>query len=484
LKIKNVKEGIIGQDNMNTENKRGEDALFFMISQLVAILIFVWDFKTPSGPIVWMFYIIPISLSLKMGVFFTVINTLLTNIYLLTALFNSLPYLLPQPIVVYNRLMGLTAGWILTVFLLYIKKLRNAFELSNASFQELIDKNPDGVIVMDKKGKVLFVNSTLQSISGRPAREYVGEILGIPLVNRESAEVNVAFRSGKTKFAEIRVVESWWQTEKANIIFLRDITERKQAEEVLKRDNTVLEALVEEKTRRALQMQQEVERAKRLSDIGTLAATIAHELRNPLAAISLAALNIGRKAQNPDLAPNLENIQKKITESDKIINNLLFYSRLRPPHLEKIFINALLEECVEAAQKQTKKKLAIQRDLATTQHQAIEADPLQIKELFSNLLNNAIDAVPEGQGQITIQSFSEEIFLKFIVKDNGDGIDRNMLEKIFDPFFSTKAKGTGLGLSVCRQIVDLHRGRLEIESEKKKGTVVHLWLLKSIAQER
>jgi PAS domain S-box-containing protein len=230
-----------------------------------------------------------------------------------------------------------------------------------------------------------------------------------------------------------------------------DITDRKWAQEAL------------------LEAQQEMDRAKRLSDIGTLAATVAHELRNPLAAISMATENIRRKAQNPNLDKHLSNIALKVTESDQIINNLLFYTRLKPPHFEAINISRIIDECVEVVGKSSRKQITFAVNISDT---PVKADPLQMREIFNNILNNACDAVPQEDGEINITSQAENGFIRVVVKDNGQGMSPESIKKAFDPFFTTKAKGTGLGLSVCQQIVSFHGGTIEIESELNKGTSV------------
>lgn len=109
--------------------------------------------------------------------------------------------------------------------------------------------------------------------------------------------------------------------------------------------------MVEEKTFELVAAQLDLEQAKRLSDIGVLAATVAHELRNSPATINIAVSNIKRKAKNPDLDKHLRNIEKKIAESNQIINNLLFYSRIKSPSYEKVNIMSIIEECVNVAKK-------------------------------------------------------------------------------------------------------------------------------------
>jgi signal transduction histidine kinase/CheY-like chemotaxis protein/ligand-binding sensor protein len=221
-----------------------------------------------------------------------------------------------------------------------------------------------------------------------------------------------------------------------------------------------------------------LEQGKRLSDIGTLSATVAHELRNPLAAINMASWNIRKKANNPLIESHIQNIQKKVLESEQIINNLLFYSRLKPPHFEKIKIADILNECAEHSKEKSKTRVSIGKHFSVLKDTVLEIDPLQIREVFNNVLNNAMDALPEKGGKIGIDGGADHATVKIRVSDNGKGIDKPNLSRVFDTFFSTKAKGTGLGLSVCKQIIDFHGGTINIESEPGKGTAVTVVLPK------
>jgi len=221
-----------------------------------------------------------------------------------------------------------------------------------------------------------------------------------------------------------------------------------------------------------------LERTKRLSDIGVLASTVAHELRNPLAAIYLAAANIRRKAKNPILDKHIINIEKKVAESNQIINNLFFYSRLRPPRYERAGIIRIIDECVDYALKRYNKDIRLKRVFADTENIEINADPTQLREIICNLLNNALDAVRPFDANIEVGAKNEQRTVRIYVKDNGCGISKEDLTKVFDPFFTTKAKGTGLGLTVCQQIAHMHGGSIHIESEALVGTTVTVILPK------
>lgn len=246
-----------------------------------------------------------------------------------------------------------------------------------------------------------------------------------------------------------------------------DVTERKKANADL------------------LASQAELEKARRLSDIGTLAATVAHELRNPLAAISLAAGNIKRKTRtetmpgiNNHLNSHLGTIEKKVFESNQIINNLLYYSRIKPPQYGEVDIFNTVTEAIQSVEDGKKQDVTIVRNLDSLKDISIEACSVQLAEVFVNLLNNAKDAIFCNEGEIVITAEDQNDFIKIVIRDTGTGIDKESLAKIFDPFFTTKARGTGLGLSVCKQIIESHHGSISVESIIGKGTVAIVYLPK------
>jgi PAS domain S-box-containing protein len=257
-----------------------------------------------------------------------------------------------------------------------------------------------------------------------------------------------------------------------------DIHDQKQAEEILKRDKKMLEQIINEKSKEMISIQLEVERGKRLADIGTLAATVAHELRNPLATIRLAAYNVKKKIDDPALQKRLNTIDQKVLESDQIINNLLFYSRLKYPQVEKLRLYDMLNDvCETACVNNAKKQFTLNRKFSSIKDEIIEADPLQLKELFANILNNACDAVSDKGGVIDVTAKSHRNkWVEIEITDNGVGIDKENMERLLEPFFSTKSKGTGLGLTVCQQIIKLHDGNIAFASEKGKGTKVTIKL--------
>lgn len=252
-----------------------------------------------------------------------------------------------------------------------------------------------------------------------------------------------------------------------------DITEYRKAREVLKRDNETLEKLVRERTEELLKSYKEMEKLKQLSDIGVLAATVAHELRNPLGVIRAAAYNIKRKSKGPLLEKHIEHIEKKIEESNHIINNLLFYSRLKTPQYGEIKIyNLLLEYIGSLKQKYLKSNVTVELKINELKNTTMEADQYQISELFINIIDNAYGAFTDNAGIIKIKGSVDNGMVRVIIEDNGIGVNEEDLKNIFEPFFTTKSKGTGLGLTVCKQIVNLHNGNISVESKINQGTRV------------
>ncbi|MBF0512057.1 MAG: hypothetical protein HQL13_07005 [Candidatus Omnitrophica bacterium] len=216
----------------------------------------------------------------------------------------------------------------------------------------------------------------------------------------------------------------------------------------------------------------DIEKNKRFIQIGTLATIVANELRNPLAAISMASYNIKRKANNPALEKHLITIKQKVMEGERIIDSLLLFSRLKPPHFEAIDLLFLLEECLTQAQEKNKKKASLIKNISALENIPIAADAGQMKEVFNNILNNAYEALLPQIGKIKITAQVDDAWINVSIEDNGPGIDEGLLDKVFEPFFTTKSKGTGLGLAVCNQIMTMHQGEIKIQPGSKQGTCV------------
>ncbi len=225
--------------------------------------------------------------------------------------------------------------------------------------------------------------------------------------------------------------------------------------------------------RELISLRRELGDARRLADIGALAAAVAHELRSPLGVIKMAAANLRRKVRDPSLERHLVNIDRKIFESDRIISNLLFYSKLKQPAFETVRIYDIIVQGLEESRGICSPgRVSVRKYLKPVKNVYMRIDPLQIREVFTNILANAFESVGEACGSVEIKAeTAQDSSVAVVFSDSGGGIGREELANIFSPFFTTKARGNGLGLTVSNHIMKMHGGRIEVESEKGKGSV-------------
>ncbi len=218
--------------------------------------------------------------------------------------------------------------------------------------------------------------------------------------------------------------------------------------------------------------QEQLLQAERLAAVGRLAASVAHELRNPLMVMRSSLFFLDRllssdKEWSVDILKRyLGKVDSEIDRQTKIINDLLFFSRNRPRSLVDVDLNAILSEAVMRVTRPESVNLSLDLDPDLP---SIRADGDQVEQVFVNLISNAVQAMPDG-GHLNVSTWSEDVFAVAQVTDTGVGISDEHLSGLFEPFFTTKDHGIGLGLSVTKSIVDGHRGRIDVESTVGHGT--------------
>jgi PAS domain S-box-containing protein len=216
-------------------------------------------------------------------------------------------------------------------------------------------------------------------------------------------------------------------------------------------------------------------KAQHLSDLGLLAATVAHELRNPISVIQAALYNIIRKKGEAPIDTQIATIEKKIMESEQIISNLLTYSRIKMPAIQEVDIIPLLHESIDQISQRfidQETKVTFSDDSGGDTMSRI--DPTQMKEVINNLLVNSYQAIHKKEGVIEVSITHRSPYVQMTVSDNGEGIKKSDIPHIFEPFFTRKSKGTGLGLAICRELVLLQNGRIFIDSTLHRGTSVKI----------
>ncbi len=225
-----------------------------------------------------------------------------------------------------------------------------------------------------------------------------------------------------------------------------------------------------EMTEKLQEYQQRLVETERLATAAQLAASVAHEIKNPLTSLRLAAeLLCALLSDQPEMAKRAEVILKEATRLENIVQNMLKRTRKLELKLEETDLNSLAQEVVESASYQIKARgQTVSLELAEEPVQAM-ADAEKIKQVVWNLLNNASDVTPKG-GVIKIRTeILDEERVAVIVEDSGPGVPEDRLKELFKPFYTTKPDGTGLGLAISRQIVLLHRGELILENREEGG---------------
>ena len=220
------------------------------------------------------------------------------------------------------------------------------------------------------------------------------------------------------------------------------------------------------------ELERRLVQADKLSSIGLLAAGVAHEVNTPLAVISTYAQMLAKQiSQDEQKSKLLDKIAKQTFRASEIVNSLLSFSRTSPTEFVEVDVTRVIQETLNLVEHQLSKS-AIQLQLdAPPVMPAIKGNAGKLQQVFLNLFLNARDAMDVG-GMLSIHAWSEDGFARIDVADNGQGIAPEHLERIYDPFFTTKAarKGTGLGLSVSYGIIREHGGNIEVESRPGAGS--------------
>ena len=222
------------------------------------------------------------------------------------------------------------------------------------------------------------------------------------------------------------------------------------------------------------QMERQIKQAERLAVIGTLAAGIAHEIRNPLASISgsIELLNEPSDEDGEDEQRALMDIvTREVDRLNRLITDLLAYTNPAPPRLVEFDVADMVRETMQVF-RQDRSFAEIDLLLTKTSRSTglvIEGDPAKLRQVLWNLLRNAAEAIG-SDGAVTVSVTASDDFVEIEVADNGGGIDATDIDKVFDPFFTTKSRGSGLGLATCHNIITEMGGRIHVDSEPGAGT--------------
>lgn len=245
-----------------------------------------------------------------------------------------------------------------------------------------------------------------------------------------------------------------------------------------RRQRSRLEATTAELARVNDELQQNMERlkkAERMYAVAQLSASLAHEIRNPLASISGAAGILSRgHASAENVAECLDVIQKESQRLNKLLTNFLSFARPRPPRFQVTDLVAVVDSTIALARHSGEAASIEFRRSISGSPTEVECDSEQLKQVLFNLLMNAVHATGTGAVDLRVWSSGESAYIA--VQDEGQGIPKDQEDRIFEPFFTTKANGSGLGLAIASKIVEQHGGTLTARNEPGRGFAMELQL--------
>jgi len=350
---------------------------------------------------------------------------------------------------------------------------------SEQRYRLLAENVTDVIWTMDLDLRYTYVSPSVNLLRGYSSDEAMAHTLEETLApaSVETALGVFAERMKQNDFSRLAVMELemrrkdgstvWTETTASFLLagdgepigilgMTRDITERRRVQDERQK------------------MEQQIQLTGRLAAVGELAAGVAHELNNPLAAVQgFAQLLAERKDLDESMRGDVETIHKEAKRASRITSNLLSFARKHEPEKRLISINDALAQSVDLhAYRMRVNNIEISSD-PDPGLPATMADSHQMQQVFVNLITNAEQAMTEahGKGTLSIKTEAVDEVIRITFSDDGPGIPEENLTNIFDPFFTTKAvgKGTGLGLSICFGIVQQHGGHLHAGNEPGKG---------------
>lgn len=351
----------------------------------------------------------------------------------------------------------------------------------------IIERLPDGIVIVDASGDIRFANPAAARLFNRPAEDLIGTPFGTPLIAGETTEMEIVRRGGgDLAYAELRVVDTDWGGEKVELVSLREITDRKHAEERLRQLAAEREARLEAEA---------ASQAK--SDF---LAIMSHELRTPLNAI-LGYSELMELGLSGDLTDAMRKQVGRIRISAKhllgLVNDILDLAKVEAGRLAVATIPAPVVDAIAAAvtliQPQAlEKNLELSIAPGSEKLPAYIGDDERVRQILVNLLSNAVKCTSAG-GKIVIDAIvsspdprarllPRKSYICIRVTDSGSGVAPDKLESIFEPFVQADTgptrtqEGSGLGLTIGRRLARAMGGDLTVVSEREKGSTFSLWL--------
>ncbi len=354
----------------------------------------------------------------------------------------------------------------------------------------------DAIIVIDHRGIVREANPATEEMFGFPVTNLVGRNVSIlmPATFADQHDRYVAeyLRTGDRKIigvgrevvgrrsdgsefpVHLAVSEMQIGDERCFAGIVRDISDLKSAQAALREINDQLEDRIARATIELQAAQDALVQREKLAMLGQISGGIAHEIRNPLNAVktSVYFLTHAKNVNDQKRQEHLERIDRQVALINDVVTTLADFARSPGSKLGPCGLAELLPETIQQVNPTSKHVVELQIDPRLAE---VDLDQRQMAIVFQNLIRNAIDAMPEG-GRLTIKVVVEDDGVSVSFHDQGQGIAPADLDRIMEPFFSTKARGMGLGLPICKTFVQQNGGQLTVTSQVGTGSVFTVWL--------
>jgi len=351
------------------------------------------------------------------------------------------------------------------------------------------------ILVLDVNGRVVSFNPYMEKICGYQLEEVKGrdwfetflpesirdEIRGVFRQTMEHNHTGGHVGEITTREGESRQIE-WYnkalKDPEGRVLGVlatgQDVTERRETEKELMRHREHLEKLVKDRTAELEAAHEELLRKERLAALGHLIGTVSHEIRNPLGTIHSSIFSVSERVRGRDEAVDraLARAERNIQRCDRIIEDLLSYTRRQAPCLKATDIDDWLNEVLDEMPVPAAVRLTRKLHCGV----GLPVDRERLRRCIVNVVENAWQAMTAGPAELTVETRVLDRRLQIRVGDTGPGIPPELMGRIFDPLFSTKTFGMGMGLPIVKQIMEQHSGGVEVESREGKGVLVTLWL--------
>ncbi|HMK49938.1 MAG TPA: ATP-binding protein [Thermodesulfovibrionales bacterium] len=307
----------------------------------------------------------------------------------------------------------------------------------------------EAIIVVDSEERITMINRSAESLLGIDLLAVMGrkyEDMHLSITGSDSdTTLTVGGVPHSVILSRSHVVHPDGQI-RGSVILIKDIT-------------------------RLRELEHQHERNQRLVAMGEMSAQIVHEIRNPLCSIALFASMLEQDLRDPGQKDLAHGISEGIGSLNGILKNMLFFARPNKPLMKTVNLRNVMEDSLKLfAPLARSRNISIEHSLSDS---SIKGDAELLKQVFANIIVNAIQAMPDG-GRLSVETGKKDKHYVVDIGDTGEGIEQKFMESIFNPFFSTKDKGTGLGLAIASMIMQRHDGYIRVTSREGEGSVFSL----------